>query len=125
MATHSCLENPSDRGAWGGWCSPWGRRESDATEGLSQHCHVAVPFKNFTGVQLIRSACQSQECTEWLITHTCISAFSSSFPIYFTIEYSVDFPVLSIRPFLIIYLILNLLFTGVPLYNVVLALVVK
>ena len=27
----SCLENPMDRGAWWGY-SPWGHRESDATE---------------------------------------------------------------------------------------------
>ena len=27
---YSCLENPTDRGAW------WGRKESDTTEGLSR-----------------------------------------------------------------------------------------
>ena len=40
MATHSrysCLENPTDRGAW--WATgPWGRKLSDTTERLStQH----------------------------------------------------------------------------------------
>ena len=29
---HSCLENPMDRRAWWG---PWGRKESDTTEGPS------------------------------------------------------------------------------------------
>ena len=27
---YSCLENPTDRGAWGGY-SPWGRKELDTT----------------------------------------------------------------------------------------------
>ena len=30
----SCLENPVDRGAWGG-CSPWGHKEPDVTEETS------------------------------------------------------------------------------------------
>ena len=31
MATHSCLENPMDRGAW--WVTnPWGHKELDMTE---------------------------------------------------------------------------------------------
>ena len=29
---YSCLENPMERGAWEGGCSPWGRKESDTTE---------------------------------------------------------------------------------------------
>ena len=29
-----CLENPTDRGAWWG-CPPWGRKESDTTDGVS------------------------------------------------------------------------------------------
>ena len=32
MATHSCLENPKDGGAWVGCCRLWGRTESDTTE---------------------------------------------------------------------------------------------
>ena len=28
---YPCLENPMDRGAWGGF-RPWGRKESDTTE---------------------------------------------------------------------------------------------
>ena len=31
---YSCLENPMDRGAWGGY-SPWGCKGSDTTERLS------------------------------------------------------------------------------------------
>ena len=32
----SCLENPTDRGAWAGGCSiPWHRKESDTTERLT------------------------------------------------------------------------------------------
>ena len=30
---HSCLDNSTGREAW--WASPWGRNESDTTEGLS------------------------------------------------------------------------------------------
>ena len=37
MATHSCLENPMDGGAW----CPWGHKESDTTERL----HFQAPFK--------------------------------------------------------------------------------
>ena len=33
---YSCLENPMDGGAWGGY-SPWGRKESDKTEWLHFH----------------------------------------------------------------------------------------
>ena len=29
---YSCLENPTDRGAWLGGYSPWGRTESDTIE---------------------------------------------------------------------------------------------
>ena len=39
---YSCLENPTDRGAWRA-CSPWGRRE-DTTERLSTwHVGISVP----------------------------------------------------------------------------------
>ena len=30
---YSCLENPMDRGAWGGY-SPWGCKELDTTEAI-------------------------------------------------------------------------------------------
>ena len=36
---YSCLENPIDRGSWGGY-SPWGRKESNMTERLSTHSHT-------------------------------------------------------------------------------------
>ena len=38
MATdqYSCLGNPMDRGAWGGYSSPWGLKESDMTK----HTHI-------------------------------------------------------------------------------------
>ena len=29
---YACLENPTDRGAWLGGSSPWGRTESDTIE---------------------------------------------------------------------------------------------
>ena len=32
----SCLENFMDRGAWQATYSPWGRKESDTTEQLTQ-----------------------------------------------------------------------------------------
>ena len=31
LLQHSSLENPRDRGAWGGY-KPWGRKESDMTD---------------------------------------------------------------------------------------------
>ena len=31
---YPCLENPMDRGAWGGY-NPWGHREPDTTERLT------------------------------------------------------------------------------------------
>ena len=46
MATHSCLENPKDRGAWWG---PWGRKESKTTEHAHMHpgrCDV-IPHYSF------------------------------------------------------------------------------
>ena len=39
---YACLENPTDRGAWLGGSSPWGRTESDTIE-ASQHAHSADP----------------------------------------------------------------------------------
>ena len=35
---YSCLGNPMDRRSLVGY-SPWGRKESDTTEGLSMHAH--------------------------------------------------------------------------------------
>ena len=35
---YSCLENPMDRGAWGGY-SPWGRKKWDMTE-VTWHTHI-------------------------------------------------------------------------------------
>ena len=40
MATHSCLENPMDTGAWQG--TAHGVAESDRTEQLSMHYDVTV-----------------------------------------------------------------------------------
>ena len=41
MATHSCLENPMDRGAW--WATvPWGLKESDTTEVTQQHLFIQL-----------------------------------------------------------------------------------
>ena len=40
---YSCLENPMDRGAWGGY-SPWGRKESNTTERLST---MTVKARNY------------------------------------------------------------------------------
>ena len=34
QAMHSCLENPTDGGAWQATYSPWGRKESDTNERL-------------------------------------------------------------------------------------------
>ena len=34
---YSCLENPTDGGAWWATYSPWGREESDTTEQLYFH----------------------------------------------------------------------------------------
>ena len=34
---YSCLENPTNRGAWWAIYSPWGRKELDMTEQLSTH----------------------------------------------------------------------------------------
>ena len=34
---YSCLENPTDGGAWWAACSPWGREESNTTERLHFH----------------------------------------------------------------------------------------
>ena len=41
MATHSCLENPMDRGSMVGY-NPWGRKESDMTERLHFHFNSFV-----------------------------------------------------------------------------------
>ena len=34
---YSCLKNSVDRGAWQATYSPWGPKESDMTEQLTQH----------------------------------------------------------------------------------------
>ena len=50
----SCLENPMDRVTW--WASPWGRKESDTTEGLSIHA-----------TQLVLSTTTTTKCQEAII----------------------------------------------------------
>ena len=35
---YSCLGNPRDRGAWWAAYTPWGRKESDATEATRHTC---------------------------------------------------------------------------------------
>ena len=37
---YSCLRNPMDRGAWQAMNGPWGHKESDTTELLSQAWHM-------------------------------------------------------------------------------------
>ena len=40
---YSCLENPTDGGAWWGPWGPWGREESDTTEQLHFHSVYSLP----------------------------------------------------------------------------------
>ena len=69
---HSCLGNPTDRGAWRATYSPWGCKESDATERLSL---------SFFPVELIRSqwvACGIWHWPCWLSVHKWeLSLFSA------------------------------------------------
>ena len=40
---YSCLENPTDRGAWWATYSPWGRKELDPTEAAQHTPSTCVP----------------------------------------------------------------------------------
>ena len=41
---YSCLEDPTDRGAWWAPWGPWGRKESDTTEQLHFTFHFMLVF---------------------------------------------------------------------------------
>ena len=43
LLQYSCLGNPTDRGAWWATYTPWGRKESDATE-VTRHACIHAAF---------------------------------------------------------------------------------
>ena len=68
---YSCLENPTDRGAY----SPWGRKESDTTD-VTPHTHA--PQQNeplrLKSLLLWKIAC-SKGLSCLTVTHTVFSSF--------------------------------------------------
>ena len=60
---YSCLENPTDGGAWLGY-SPWDCRESDVTEYTHTHAFVTTPILGGCSVTQSRlTLCDPMGCS--------------------------------------------------------------
>ena len=58
---YPCLENPMDRGAWGGYSS-WGCKESDMPE-MTEHTYMSGIQKNGTDEHVFRQQWRQREQT--------------------------------------------------------------